>query len=162
MSESSLLTFAEGLNKIACSMIEQDGEHVAMYFLAHGDGRVESCLFEEENPSESVGPVRARQLADAARASGADAVVMVSEAWSAHRDDVPEGGRVRDTSGAQDILLLVGIDRSGETVVLETPVFREPGGTTRVGETTTGNDEWRVATLNGVRAVWGMPQHGPA
>ena len=96
-NKSGLASFVEGLNEIARAVMEEDGEHVAMYFLGHADdGGVHSCLFEEEDQSDSVGSARARQLAEAVRSSDADAVVIVSEAWSALAEDVPSGGRVRN------------------------------------------------------------------
>ncbi len=142
---------------MARSVLERDGEHVAMYFVAHADGRVAVCMFDEEDPDDSVGASRARQLADAVEDADADAVVVVSEAWSAGAEDVPVGGRVRDASQAEDVLLLVGADRSGETVLLETPIYRAVDGAIRLGATITGADDWEISTLGDVRAVWGLP-----
>lgn len=154
---SGLVSFVEGVNDIARAVMEEDGEHVAMYFLGHArEGGVESCLFEEEDPSESVGSARARQMAEAVRSSGADAVVIVSEAWSAEPEDVPAGGRVREASEVSDVLLVAGIDRSGETIALETPVFRDASGAVRLGPSSPGSDGYRVNTFDEVRTVWGL------
>ena len=143
------------LNDIARGVMEEDGEHVAMYFLAHaGDGSVESCLFEEEDPSASVGLARARQIAEAVRSSDAEAVVVVSEAWSAKLDEIPPGGRVRDAAEPQDVLLVAGIDRSGETVALETPVFHDTDGAIRLGPTSPDDEGYQVNIFDEVRAVW--------
>jgi len=156
-NKSGLASFVEGLNEIARAVMEEDGEHVAMYFLGHADdGGVHSCLFEEEDQSDSVGSVRARQLAEAVRSSDADAVVIVSEAWSALAEDVPSGGRVRNALEPQDVLLVAGIDRSGETIALETPVFRDADGVVRLGPTSPGGGGYQVNTFDDVRAVWGL------
>ena len=59
-NKSGLASFVEGLNEIARAVMEEDGEHVAMYFLGHADdGGVQSCLFEEEDQSDSIGSARA-------------------------------------------------------------------------------------------------------
>lgn len=157
-NRSALADLVEALTDIARTVIEEDGHHVAMYFLGHaGDGGVESCVFEEEDdPSASVGSARARQMADAVRSSGAEAVVIVSEAWSAKLDEVPPEGRVREASAPQDVLLVAGIDRSGETLALETAVFHEANGAVRLGPTRPGGEGYQVNVFDEVRAVWAL------
>lgn len=143
---------------MARSILEEDGEHAAMYFLAYADGRpVESSVFEEEHPEDSVGPVRARQMAEAVRSTGADALVLISEAWGAEADAVPVGGRIRDAATTEDVLLVAGIERGGETITLETPIFRDASGTVTLGESRQAAGDYHVATFDDARAVWGLP-----
>lgn len=161
MAESNragLADLVQALNDIARAAMEEDGEHAAMYFLGHaGDGGVESRLFEEEDdPSASVGSARARQMAEAVRSTGADAVVIVSEAWSTKLEEIPPGGRVRDAAEPQDVLLVAGIDRSGETIALESPVSHEASGALRLGPTSPGDEGYQVNVFDEVRAVWGL------
>jgi hypothetical protein len=157
VAESELTNLAQELNRIARSVMEADGEHVAMYFLGYTDGRpVESSTFEDETPDESVGAARGRQIAKAVESAGADAVVMVTEAWSVRPEKIPDGGRVRDAAEARDVLLVAGIDRSGVTIAFKTPVFRDANGVTLLGETGHGDSGYEVSTFDDVRAVWGL------
>lgn len=153
----ALLAMARHLNGIARSVLEEDGEHVPMFFLRLEDGRVEVRQFEEA-PERPVGQLRARELADAVRTSNATAIVMVSEAWSAPEDSIPDGGGAGDASDARDVLLLVALDCDGTTVTLETPIWRLADGALRLGDTDEQGSESQVYVLNEVRGVWGLEE----
>jgi hypothetical protein len=151
---TELVELARDLNRTARSVIEEDGEHAAMFFLRFDDGDVEAHLFDDaERP---VGETRARVMAEAARSPGADAVAFVSEAWSARPEAIPDGGGAGDALDARDVLLLAAVDRRGNTLVLETPISRRADGTVELGDTEEYGEEYRVNVLDEVRNVWGL------
>lgn len=127
-----------------------------MCFLRDPSGAVEPRLFYRTD--DPVGEARSEELAAAVADSGADAVVLVSEAWRAPQGSAADHGRVRDTVGVQEVLLVVGLDRSGDQVVFETPVARGADGSARLLETVRHGADYVVHTLNGVRSVWGLPR----
>jgi hypothetical protein len=152
--KDKLLDLARHLNSIARSVIEEDGEHAAMFFLRFDSDRVEAHPFSEaERP---VGDARAREMAHAVRASAANAIAFVSEAWSAPQESVPATGDAGDAPEAVDVLLLVALDREGNTVILETPFSHRPDGTVDLGDTQEHGIEYRVNVLDGVRSIWGL------
>jgi hypothetical protein len=83
---SQLRDLGRHLNHVARSVIETDGEHAAMFFLRVEGGDV-AQLFSEAG-ERPVGEARGREVAEAVRSTGADAVVCVSEAWSAAAEAV--------------------------------------------------------------------------
>jgi hypothetical protein len=94
---SELRDLGRHLNHVARSVIETDGEHAAMFFLRVEGGDVEAHLFSEAG-ERPVGEARGREIAEAVRSTGADAIVCVSEAWSAAAEAVPEGRGTRRCS----------------------------------------------------------------
>ena len=132
-------------------MVEEDGEHVPMFFLRLPDGGVRPQLFDavEQRP---VGVSRAREMADGVQATGADAVAVVSEAWAADVGAIPDGGRAGDAPGATDLLLVAAIDREDNLVVFETPVRRGVDGSVELGASSRQLDQVLVFDL--VREVW--------
>ena len=143
------------LNGIARSVLEEDGEHVPMFFLRFADGHVEVRQFEDAS-ERPVGPRRAREMADAVRASNATAIVMVSEAWSAPEELIPDGGGAGDAADARDVLLLVALGSDGTTVTLVTPIRRLDDGALHLGETDEEGSESHAYVLDEVRRVWGI------
>lgn len=152
---AALSELAERINSIAISTIEEDGTHAAMFFLRQPDGSVDARMFE--STADPPGDARAQEMAEAVTASSADAVVFVSEAWRAHSASVPEGGRARDAEDADDILLVVALDRLGNQLVFETTLSRGDDAV-RAVETETHGPDYVVHTLNRVRGVWELPQ----
>jgi hypothetical protein len=148
----ALAALAHALNDLARTVTEAEGEHVPMYFLVGDDGQIEPHLFEDE--AEGDGSARGREMADAVRASDAQVLAFVAEAWEAAVEDVPDGGHVGEAPGARDVLLLVAIDSGGNTVALETPVMRADDGTVELGPSEQHGDEYAVGVLDPVRAVW--------
>lgn len=126
-----------------------------MLFLRQPDGEVQLHEFEatRDPPSEA----REREIADAVSASAADAVVLVSEAWAARPDSVPEGGRARDAHDAEDVLLVAALDRWGNQVVLESLVAKTADGAVRVVPRVAFGEEYVVHTFYAVRSAWGLP-----
>ena len=151
-ARSELHALARDLNHVARSEIEEEGEHAAMFFLRVEDG-VEARLFSEE-AARPVGDARGREIAEAVRATGSDAVVCVSEAWSAAQEAVPERGGAGDAPDARDVLLLAAIDRHGNSVAVETPVSRRPDGTLALGASEEYEDGYSLNFLSPVRAIW--------
>jgi hypothetical protein len=148
---SALLKLARHLHGIALDMIREDGEHAAMYFLVTR-GQIKPNQFQRaERP---VGESRAAEMAEAVKSCGADAIVMVSEAWSARKDSVPLGGGAGDAPDANDVLIVAAVDRLGNQVAVETDLQRLDDGTTSVGETREYGAEYDVAVFNAVRRVW--------
>jgi hypothetical protein len=150
-----ILDFARHLNSVARSVLKEDGEHVAMFFLQLESGAIEVRQFEEafERP---VGGSRSLEMADAVRATNATSIAFVSEAWSAPEESVPDRGGAGDAPDAREILLLAALDRSGNTVSLETPITRLPDGALGLGETEEDVGESKVRVLDDVRVVWGL------
>jgi hypothetical protein len=127
-----LIALVRRINDLAVEQVEADGEHAAMYFLRTPDGGVRPRLFRR--------PERSDELARAAGASSADAVVIVAETTT-------------------DSLLVAGLDRRGHQLVLETKLERRDDGTVKALATTA--DELVVPTLDGVRGVWELPRRLP-
>ena len=147
---ADLRELAAKLHAIAVSVIRSDGEHAPMFFLRLPSGEMDVQLFDEgERP---VGPGRARQIAEAVRRTGADAVVAVSEGWSASQDAIPEGGLPGDARDARDVLVVAAVDRSGDEVMLTTDLLRRPDDSVEVGETEEGG---QFFVFDELRRVWG-------
>jgi hypothetical protein len=153
MAEEALRGFARDINEIARSVVAEDGEHAAMFFLALPDGAVEHHLFLEER-ERPVGDARGREIADAVVATSARAVVCVSEAWSARPEAVPVGGGAGDAPEACDVLLVAGIDVDGDSVAIETPLRRTPEGGVEIGDSQEWGSDYRLAFLDPVRAAF--------
>jgi hypothetical protein len=148
---SELADIARHLNRVARSLVEEDGAHEPMYFLLV-EGRVEPHLF---GPADRpVGEARAAELAEAVRATGADAVVVVSEAWAAPADAVPPGSGAGDAPGATDVLIVAGVDRAGNQVAFETALQRGTDGILELGETHEYDASYNLFVLDAVREVW--------
>jgi hypothetical protein len=128
MSESlaELRRLAQHLNGIARSVIEEDGDHAAMFFLRMPDGTVEADLFSDSHEHD---------LAHALDESDADAVVVVFETM---------------TEADAGSLVVAGVDRDANTVVLVTP--RVDGG--GLGATADRSDGYRVPLLDAARDAW--------
>jgi hypothetical protein len=149
-ADSDLRVLVAELHAIALSVIRKEGEHAAMFFLRLPGGDLSVRLFDDaERP---VGGARAREMADAVRTTGADAVVAVSEAWSAAPERLAAGGLPGDAADATDVLLVAGVDRSGEMVLLTTGLLRKSDGSIEVGKTEEGG---RAFFMDEVRAAWG-------
>jgi hypothetical protein len=135
------------------SVIEEDGEHAAMFFLRLKSGDVEPYLFSgmDDRP---VGDARGREVAEAVRTTGADAVVCVSEASSAEPEAIPEDGSAGDVPDARDVLVVAAVDRSGNSVALETPVSRRPDGSVELGDSDEYERNYSLNFLSPVRVVW--------
>jgi hypothetical protein len=152
---SQLVDLVQHLNRVARSVIEEDGEHAAMFFLLVGGGNLEAHLFSEAT-ERPVGEARGREVAEAVEATGADAVVSVSEAWSAAADAVPADGGAGDAADARDVLLVAGIDRAGNTIVLETPVTRLADGSVELGDAEEHQAGYAINFLAPVRTIWSL------
>jgi hypothetical protein len=151
---AELVELARNLNRMARSVVEEEGEHAAMFFLRLASGEVEANVFSDsERP---VGEARAREMADAVRSRGAVAIAFVSEAWSARPEDVPKSGGAGDAADALDVLLVAAVDRLGNTVALETPLFRSPDRNIELGESKEYAGEYQLNVMDKVRAVWGL------
>jgi len=136
---------------IVLSVIRKDGEHAPMFFLRMPDGAVKVEEFDDafERP---VGEARMRQVAGAIRRTGADAVVVVSEAWSSSQDAIPRGGLPGDARDARDVLVVAALDRSGGEVLLMTDLRRRADGSVEIGETEQGG---RAVMFDELRNAWG-------
>lgn len=153
MAQEALRDFALQINEIARSVVVEDGEHAAMFFLALPSGDIEHRLFSEAG-ERPVGDARGREIADAVGETGAEAVVCVSEAWRASAESVPVGAGAGDAPDARDVLLVTAMDRDGDAVAIETPLRRDPVGGVEVGD----SQEWpgghRLTFLDPVRAAF--------
>ena len=124
-----------------------------MFFLALPGGVVEHRLFSEAE-ERAVGDARGREIAEAVVAAGAEAVVCVSEAWSASAEAVAEGGRARDVPDAHDVLLVAALDRDGDAVAIETPVLRGTRGGLELGDSEEWSADYKLAFLDPVRVAF--------
>jgi hypothetical protein len=150
---SEFVEFVRELNEIARSVIVEDGVHDAMYFLLLPDGSVSTKQFA--GVDRPVGDAYEQELAAAVTRTGADAVVFVSEAWSADPDTIPDGAGAGDAPGADNVLIVAAADRQGTEIVIETPVLSAPDGTVQLGQSEEyPDDEYRVRTLDAVRRSW--------
>jgi hypothetical protein len=149
-----LRELVEELNSVALSIVKKDGEHAAMFFVRLPSGDLKVTVFDDaERP---VGEARARQMAEAVRRTDADAVVFVSEAWTADPTTIPQGGRAGDAPDPDDVLLVAGVDRSGAEFSLATQLHKRDGAVD-VGQAEEGS---RVFLFDDVRAAWGLgPSH---
>jgi hypothetical protein len=149
---SRLQDLVRDLNQVARSVLEEDGEHAAMFFL-HVHNTVETRLFSD-TAGGPVGHARGREIVEAVRATGADAVVYVSQAWRAASEAVPVGGSARDAVNARDVLLVAGTDRYRNSLIVETPIFRRPDGTLRLGDGEEYEDDYVLNFLSPVQRIW--------
>jgi hypothetical protein len=155
---SEFVEFVRELNEIARSVMVEDGAHDAMYFLLLPDGSVSAKRFAAAD--RPVGDAYEQELVAAVTRTGADAVVFVSEAWSADPDTIPDGAGAGDAPGPDDVLIVAAVDRHGTEIVIETALISAPDGTVQLGESEEyADDEYRVRTLDAVRRSWrqGLP-----
>lgn len=150
-SEGTLRDFAAQLNEMATATLKRDGEHAAMFFLRSESGEVQPCLFGSDEH-------RGRVLARAAADTGATVVGVVAEAWTAPRQAVPDGARVRDSPDRRDILLVGAHDRSGNQVVFENPVTRRRFRQTTVENASERDRSFHLAIFDETRELWGLPR----
>jgi hypothetical protein len=153
--QADLSALATRINEIARPILKQDGQCPAMLFLREPGGNVQ--LHELEAIGDQPSATREREIADAVSALAADAVVLVSEAWGAQPDNVPQGGRARDADDVEDVLLVAALDRWGNQVVLESRVARTADGAVRVVPRRTFGGEYVVRTFDAVRSAWSLP-----
>jgi len=151
--EDRLDRFASWINDRARHVLLEDGGHAAMFLLMTPDGAVHVERFggARERP---VGAFRARTMAEAVRRTSADAIALISEAWSAPEDSVPAGGGAGDSTRARDILLVAAIDRSGGQIVFETAIHRGADDSIEIGDSRRFATGYDLGIFDEVRAVW--------
>lgn len=88
MADSGLRDLVKKIHAIALGIVQQDGEHAAMFFLRLPTGELETTLFDDVD--RPIGDARSSQLARAVRTRRADALVVVSEGWAAEPGTIPK------------------------------------------------------------------------
>ena len=150
--------FAVWINDRARHVLLEDGGHAAMFLLMKQDGGVDVERFQDE-PERPVGRFRARAMADAVRRTNADAIALISEAWSAPEDSMPEGRGAGDSTSARDILLVAAIDRNGRQIVFETAIHRGTGDSIDIDDSRRFGPDYSLGVFDEVRAIWTARAH---
>jgi hypothetical protein len=136
----SVEDLAAWANGRARELVLQDGTHDTTVVLRLPDGSLQTQIVGGDGGSLADA---VEAIADEADVVGADAVVVVAEAWSAAN---PE-------REPREVLLVAGLDRAGDLVVFETPLERRPTHR-EVGETL--RTDTPTVLLDGVRRRWGL------
>jgi len=132
---------------LALGMREEDGVLAPILFLRLPSGEMEIGIFE-------TGDVTGERIARAVAEVSAEAVVLVGEAWKAAPEDVPPGGRARDSPTAEDAVLVAGLDSSGTQVVLD----GAPGDTGSLDHPAPSSTEFTVGLFDETRELWKLPR----
>jgi hypothetical protein len=136
----SLEDLASWASGRARELVLQDGTHDTTVLLRLADGALQTQIVGGDGGT-LADVVEA--IADEADLVDAQAVVIVAEAWSAAN---PE-------REPREVLLVAGLDRGGDEVVLETPLERGSSHL-QVGET--ARTDTPTVLLDGVRRRWGL------
>ncbi len=140
MAAPSLEDLAGWVNGRARDLVLRDGTHDTTVLLRLPDGALQTQIVGGDGGT--LADVL-EAIADEAELVDAQAVVVVAEAWSAANPD----------REPREVLLVAGVDRDGDHVVLETPLERRPTHR-EVGET--ARTDTPTVLLDGVRRRWGL------
>lgn len=124
-SERSFKGQCEFIFEQAKAVLRKDGYHVhlAMIFVQNKIAQ----LIEIRNEDQADKYVTMRDLASTMERIGADAVIMVSEAWSAPFDPANPYRGAADAPSRQEGLMLAGATIQGEAYCFMAPFFRKDG-----------------------------------
>lgn len=150
LSERPFRGQCELLFEQAKAVLQRDGYHVhlAMVFV----GKRLAQLIEIRNEDKADKYVTIRDLASTMERIGADAVIMVSEAWRATFDPSNPYHGAADAPTRQEGLMLVGATMQGETYCFTAPFFRTDDDISFGDESVV--DDKNLNVIQPVMAMW--------
>lgn len=149
----SSMTFKEQCDFLfqqAKSVLKRDGYHIhlAMLFV---QGEL-AKLIEIRNEDQADKYITTRDLASKIERIGGDAVIIISEAWSALFDpDNPYRG-AGDMPDRREILMLIGVTKKNENYCFSVPILRE-GDAILFGKQSVA-DATNVNLIQPILSVW--------
>lgn len=144
---------ARSLFATARRMFEQDGHHVMIAFLLREGRPVATNVLRPEAHGHKY--LMMRSLAHEVARAGADAVILISETWSAPADPKKPFMRAADSPQRVELLTCTLVPREGEPLSLSAEIIRQ-AGKVQLGETTedVGGAHFAFAP---VYEQWGKP-----
>jgi hypothetical protein len=108
---------------IARMVMLRDGFHKSLTFFLKGHEVIR--VISSEFPDRASKYVLTRDLARLARIDGADGVLMIGEAWTAHGDGIPKSGFAADAKNRGEALTMSAGNSQGELFMLSAAVERK-------------------------------------
>jgi hypothetical protein len=115
---------AKMMFKLAKGVLQTDGYHIPMAFLGYPDGRRTHVAMEM--PDRSSKYLAIRRLADLVKKTGAESVILISEAWVGPAEDIDRKIYPEDSPRCKEALQLIAAAKSGE-LYQHTILFRKDG-----------------------------------
>jgi hypothetical protein len=135
-------------------LFEKDGYHVTVFFFLR-DGEVAAPPIGLNPEEHGHKYMMMRNLAHEARRIGADAAVVISEAWTAPFDPANPYMRAVDSPKRRELLTATVVSKSGEPLYLAAEILRD-GDKVSLGPTTehVSTQQYAFAPFY---EVWGKP-----
>lgn len=126
----TLRDIAEAYFDNARAVLKSDGCHQNMTFLFKD--RFPIDMIRTDHPDRASRYVLMRDLARLARIAGADAVIMLGEAWSAKPEDLPPSGFAVEAEQRGEVLFLNAANSKGESFAMEAVFERRRFGSKKI------------------------------
>lgn len=126
----TLSDIAEAYFDNARAVLKRDGYHQNMTFLFKD--RFPIDMIRTDHPDRASRYVLMRDLARLARIIGADAVIMLGEAWSAKPEDLPPSGFAVEAEERGEVLFLNAANSKGESFAMEAVFERRRFGSKKI------------------------------
>lgn len=152
LKSHDLSTRVRGFWEMALHMMETDGFHVPMAWLARDCELVWQGVLDF--PDNAVKNVMWEELRRQVARTGADEIILVSEGWKTQFDPSVPDRRAEDATERQETLMVDALRATGEFVAIMGLVERD-GEKTIVRELQ-GDLKYQALYLNEVRAFWGL------
>jgi hypothetical protein len=137
----SFRAIAQGFFRGARALMLRDGFHVSITFFLKGPTVIH--MIQTDFPDRASRYVMVRDLARLARIEGADGVMMIGEAWTAHGDDIPKSGFAAEASNRGEALVMHAVNSEGVAFALHAKIERKknnPKKVQRIGQTRSDDD----------------------
>jgi hypothetical protein len=153
---SSLLDAAKIYFKTARSVMLRDGYHVSLYVPLKNNRPLDVIVAPPRNRMDKY--LIIRDVAHLVRRSGADGLILISEAWTASKDEVPKGQFAADVPSRGESLMLAAVNSAGEQINLSAKVIRKKWRPKKVKELRPTEIEigTRMVSMAPVLEVWGV------
>ena len=147
------IRFAEKVLYQAKRMLSQDKKHARIMFIRDGQGQwhVRTLLARDRTEKHLL----MRTVAQFVESKGCDAIVEVSEVWSAPAESVPnlDPNRIQDSKARQELLYVIVVTREGMSRRYLTPFTKGPFGGIKLGDTDQADGEFPTY-LRPILEVW--------
>ncbi len=107
----------------ARAVMTKDGFHRPLCILFRGNNLLR--IISMDHPDRASRYVLVRELAQIANRIGADAVMLISEAWTSRKEDLPPSGYAVDAENRGEALILNAGDSNGNVYMYDALVVRK-------------------------------------
>lgn len=107
----------------ACAIMRRDNYHRAIAILFKGIAMTQ--VINMDHPTRALRYVIIRELAALAKATGADGVILLAEAWTAKKEDVPPSGYAVEAKNRGEALCLSAANAYGKCYCASAEIIRK-------------------------------------